>query len=825
MPQHTQIATMVASMFLVWGGAAAQTIDWTHAYARRFGSGVGSHSDFRRGVAVMSDGTVATTGLFRGTLGGQGSSRQKTYSSFLSSTNQVLWQPLFAEINSEKGDVVPYGIAVADWLGDQGHTAFSVGSFNTDSAQEKVRFYHANNPNYEFASTSATKDAWVVRMSDYTQQVNWVARFTGAGDQEALAVAVGPPCATENGQAGESVRYYQCVYDTNFVAVGGYFTNQITFPVFGSKPSVGGEDAFLVLLDVIDGVPLQDFGSQNFLGLTLGSTGNDRITGVAVDPVDQSITVVGYFSGTGIDFDPDPGNVVGPNTYLGGTDQFVAKYKIAYQGQMPYLDFVWRCTSGTVGNDRWSAVALDSRGDAYGTGWNQPTQGNRDLVVAKLLPVCPTGVGTLMDPGPGLPANWRYTYTGSGDDAGLGIAVDGLDRVLVTGQFKGPTDFDPRVNLTDTRNSNGDFDIFVTRLGPDGEYFGTFTIGKAQSDAGAAIAVDPIRTQRIAHAGWFSAANVDFDPNQGVANLSSQGQTDAYVSSLKQTIPSDIKSQTSLVIDISGSVSDDEYLVMMDAYESLLTDLAVVPNNSKAAFNAVFHSTETPFGAVNVMPWTVFNADTAALFARRLAGLARFSAPPGSTLIDDGVEIAAATHIDAATLLPLDACYHSLHAIGDGENRYAGDPEPFFLQQARNIAIASSFVDKINGYAVLPPAQDNDDIDRDYLLTYLVAADNPAGTGFALQTPTDDGYFDGKFFDLLSRYLSRGAFCPGDYDRDGTVEPEDLTKFGSDSQSGANGGVGFDYADWNFDGTFDGHIPNGADRIMFLADHAAGCCP
>lgn len=46
-----------------------------------------------------------------------------------------------------------------------------------------------------------------------------------------------------------------------------------------------------------------------------------------------------------------------------------------------------------------------------------------------------------------------------------------------------------------------------------------------------------------------------------------------------------------------------------------------------------------------------------------------------------------------------------------------------------------------------------------------------------------------------------------------------LSQFITDSQNSVP------YADWNFDGVFDGHLGNGADRVMFNADYAAGCCP
>ena len=74
---------------------------------------------------------------------------------------------------------------------------------------------------------------------------------------------------------------------------------------------------------------------------------------------------------------------------------------------------------------------------------------------------------------------------------------------------------------------------------------------------------------------------------------------------------------------------------------------------------------------------------------------------------------------------------------------------------------------------------------------------------------------------LISRMLSRASHCWSDYNRDGDVHPTDLNTFISDSVLTTPPL----YADWNYDGTWDGNnVPAntafyGVDYSKFTTEH------
>src|SRR6266852_6135837 len=142
---------------------------------------------------------------------------------------------------------------------------------------------------------------------------------------------------------------------------------------------------------------------------------------------------------------------------------------------------------GGSGDDVGNAIAVDSSGNAYVTGFTgstnfptkSPTQsasgGGFDAFVAKLDP---TG-STLF---------YSTFLGGSADDAGNAIAVDGSGNAYVTGVTRS-TNFPTKNALQSAVGGSGD--AFVAKLDPTGStlIYSTFLGGSAQ-DSGSAIAVD-----------------------------------------------------------------------------------------------------------------------------------------------------------------------------------------------------------------------------------------------------------------------------------------------------------------------------------------------
>lgn len=140
--------------------------------------------------------------------------------------------------------------------------------------------------------------------------------------------------------------------------------------------------------------------------------------------------------------------------------------------------------------DQATAMAMDSIGNLYLTGFTSsasfPTtegaydrecNGGTDVFVAKL-----DADGNLL----------YATYLGgTGEDRGMGIAVDSAGNAYVTG-YTNSSDFPVAVAAGDPgRTHNGGYDIFVTKLDPAGSNL-VFSIyyGKPGDDFGQAIALD-----------------------------------------------------------------------------------------------------------------------------------------------------------------------------------------------------------------------------------------------------------------------------------------------------------------------------------------------
>jgi hypothetical protein len=144
---------------------------------------------------------------------------------------------------------------------------------------------------------------------------------------------------------------------------------------------------------------------------------------------------------------------------------------------------------GGSGNDVGTAVAVDSAGEAFVTGYttstNFPTQnpdqsanggGSSDAFVTKL-----NAAGSAVD---------YSTYLGgNGNDSGHGIALDSAGDAYITG-YTQSTNF-PTQNPEQSTNKLGYGDAFVTKLNPSGSalIYSTY-LGDTSDDAGYGIAVN-----------------------------------------------------------------------------------------------------------------------------------------------------------------------------------------------------------------------------------------------------------------------------------------------------------------------------------------------
>lgn len=120
---------------------------------------------------------------------------------------------------------------------------------------------------------------------------------------------------------------------------------------------------------------------------------------------------------------------------------------------------------------------------------------------------------------------WGHAITGTGY-LNLGYSViDAPGNIYMTGTFAGSADFDPgpdAENLT----AAGDYDAFVCKLNTSGDLVWAIQLGGPAADRAEYVQADAQGNVYVT--GSFSST-ADFDPGPGMASLSAQGGTDAFV--------------------------------------------------------------------------------------------------------------------------------------------------------------------------------------------------------------------------------------------------------------------------------------------------------
>ncbi len=180
---------------------------------------------------------------------------------------------------------------------------------------------------------------------------------------------------------------------------------------------------------------------------------------------------------------------------LRGDYQLKGKNRVAfvvsdYDPRQPLVidpTIIFSKTIGGKDEDRSFAVAVDSAGNSYITGLtfslDFPTVNPLQAALARgydafVTKLSPTG------------AILYSTYLGgSGDDIGLGIAVDSAGNAYITGSTQSKNF--PVANAFQSANAGGFTDAFITKLNPSGNalVFSSY-LGGTDQEKGTSIAVD-----------------------------------------------------------------------------------------------------------------------------------------------------------------------------------------------------------------------------------------------------------------------------------------------------------------------------------------------
>ena len=308
------------------------------------------------------------------------------------------------------------------------------------------------------------------------------------------------------------------------------WTGSIDFPIQSAlQPSMtdGYDTAFVAKLD--------PSGATLLYSSYLGGSKDDYAQDIAVD-ISGNIYVTGNTRSH--DF-PTATPLYTSVTTGNNKDAFVTKINASGSA------YIYSTYLGGDNEDRATGIAVDGNGNAYVTGWtesgNFPTTSS--AYSSTHTPGFSSAYMTKIDAG-GTQLLYSTYLSGTAEDFGNGIAVDGIENAYVVGATRShdfPT-VNPLYTSVDTGNNN---DAFISRIdtlasGVASLVYSTY-LGGNNRDAGYAIAVNSVgdafvtgvtRSLNFPVAGLpFQGANGG-DEDAFVANINAAGTSLLYSSYL-----------------------------------------------------------------------------------------------------------------------------------------------------------------------------------------------------------------------------------------------------------------------------------------------------
>ena len=84
---------------------------------------------------------------------------------------------------------------------------------------------------------------------------------------------------------------------------------------------------------------------------------------------------------------------------------------------------------------------------------------------------------------------WAHSFGSTAYDYGKSVAADKDGNIYLTGSFKGSTDFDPGSG-TAIHDTKGNWDVFIVKLGPTGDFKWVKCFGSTDYDEGLGLTTD-----------------------------------------------------------------------------------------------------------------------------------------------------------------------------------------------------------------------------------------------------------------------------------------------------------------------------------------------
>lgn len=469
-----------------------------------------------RGMALDSQGNVYITGMSKSmTLPVTAGAYQTAFAG--STTAQVSGDAFVAKLTPTgslvyltylggRYDDVAFGIAV-----DSSGSAYVTGYTNSPDFPTTNGAFQTR-----YAGGSATAffliegDAFVTKLSPDGKSLVYSTYLGGAQDDAGFGVAVDSAGNAYVSGSTQSPAFpvTTAAPQARYGGTGG----QAIFPLFG-QPVVSAGDAFIAKLN--------SSGTALVYSTFLGGSNDDAATSIAIDG-----TGAAYIGGYTLSSSNFPVTQGAFQTQYGGTgttsnyffnlgDGFVAKLNPAGSA------FVYVTYIGGTGDDSVNSLTVDSTGAVYGTG--SSTSSNFPLTSGAFQNSLagPYSVPLTIDVVYGdavvfklNPAGSSLVFSsycgGSGDDAGMGIALDSGGNVLVAG-FTSSPDFPVTQNaaqgvlgapsyLNGSHNDHTFGNGFLLELTPNGARQYATYLGGSVDNGLFSIAVTPTGTA------WMSGA-------------------------------------------------------------------------------------------------------------------------------------------------------------------------------------------------------------------------------------------------------------------------------------------------------------------------------
>ena len=482
-------------LLLIFHFCNAQSLEWAKQYAD-----FSKHAYYlsnAQGVVTDKNANVYTIGRFGGVVDfdpgpdvfnfiskGLGD----CYITKLDADGNFVWAKQIGEYgNNSTG--VNHSIAI-----DNSNNIYLIGTF-TGTVD-----FDPGNAVFNLTQKSAFSDVFIVKLNTDGNFI-WAKNF-GSADQTWLY------------NISIAVDAQQNIYTAgNLTGTGDFDPGKGVF----NLTSIGENDVSVCKLDA----------NGNFLwAKRMGGLDDEAATGIALDK-QGNVYTTGHFWKMA-DFNPADGfENIFAMTPQGISDVFISK--LDKNG-----NFVWAKQLGGSGNGKIhsNAITTDANGNVHVTGYFWSTidadPGDKEFLISTASNqiseayICKiTAAGDFV---------WATHL--QGNIKTTSITTDVMGDVYTTGFFWNTADFFPGRGVF-KMTTNGDADIFISKLNSEGEFVFAKQIGGPEIDIAYGI---NLNTQGNIHIVGEFKSTVDFDIENGVFNLAGP-KTSSFIAKYKQPLP------------------------------------------------------------------------------------------------------------------------------------------------------------------------------------------------------------------------------------------------------------------------------------------------